>query len=335
MNNGQVILPFQLNDFSRYRSQLMGVATIMILLCHAAASKVMMPALLSAILGFGNYGVDIFLFLSGLGCFYSLSKTKGGDVFSYWGRRLYRIIPAYLIIFIPINFVYLLIGERSIGEVLLSLTALEYWLFRRGGWFISIIIPLYLISPLLYKVFRTKWKWWWLIGFVVMIMAFCAIPLKDHSSTCVLYNIQLALRRVPSFIIGMVVANECKENRVISILQVLPFIFCFIPLRIFLPNLFWGWLVLPLIMVLFVLFIKCLERWNWILKGLSFMGGISLESYLLNISINALLSVLITHFGFSSSSILYGNYFQYAIVVIVGTLLAYFINKICKHLIFE
>lgn len=79
-NSEQVLLPFQLNDLSRYRSPLMGVATIMIILCHAVSSRVLMPSMLSRVFIYGNIGVDIFMFLSVLGCFYSHSKTEGGVV---------------------------------------------------------------------------------------------------------------------------------------------------------------------------------------------------------------------------------------------------------------
>lgn len=335
MNIGQESLLFELRDLSRYRSQLMGVATIMIILCHAAASKVIIPTILSVIFGFGNYGVDIFLFLSGLGCFYSLSKTNRGEELLYYKRRFYRIIPAYLIIYTTTNIIYIIIGERDICEVLLSLTALEYWLFHRGAWYISIIIPLYFISPLFYLAIQTKWKWWWMIGSVVTIMVLCSIPLDDNSSTSVLYNIQLALRRVPSFIIGMAIANDCKGNRMISILWLLLLAFLFIPLRIFCPKIFWGWLIVPLILVVFVKVIKTFECCHLIDKSLNLIGSVSLESYLLNISINALLTALIIHYGFSESPFLYGNYLQYAIVVIVGTLLAFVINKICKTISFK
>ena len=64
----------KLNNLSLWRTQLMGVAALMILVCHAAASHVLMPHWLGKLMDLGNYGVDIFLMLSGLGLYYSLSK---------------------------------------------------------------------------------------------------------------------------------------------------------------------------------------------------------------------------------------------------------------------
>jgi len=82
--NSDKLMSMQINirDISTYRTQLMGVATLMIIACHAPASGVVMPRILSFALNLGNYGVDIFLLLSGLGVYYSLSKcpTRGGGL---------------------------------------------------------------------------------------------------------------------------------------------------------------------------------------------------------------------------------------------------------------
>ena len=62
-----------LGDFSVYRTELMGVATLMILVCHIVA-YVPMPMSLYYILAFCDIGVDIFLFLSGMGIWYSIDN---------------------------------------------------------------------------------------------------------------------------------------------------------------------------------------------------------------------------------------------------------------------
>lgn len=66
----------RINNLSTYRTQLMGIATLMIIACHAPASGVVMPHFLSRIFNLGNFGVDLFLLLSGLGVYYSLSKQS-------------------------------------------------------------------------------------------------------------------------------------------------------------------------------------------------------------------------------------------------------------------
>lgn len=71
-------LIIDLSKVSLYRTQLMGIAAILIVLCHASLYGVQMCSVLSTILNIGNIGVDVFLFLSGMGCYYSLNKPKSG-----------------------------------------------------------------------------------------------------------------------------------------------------------------------------------------------------------------------------------------------------------------
>ena len=57
---------FNLDLVSKYRTELMGVATILIILCHMPAHGVAMPSILKTIIAHGGTGCDIFLLLSGL-----------------------------------------------------------------------------------------------------------------------------------------------------------------------------------------------------------------------------------------------------------------------------
>lgn len=68
-------LIIDLSKVSLYRTQLMGIAAILIVLCHASLYGVQMCSVLSTILNIGNIGVDVFLFLSGMGCYYSLKQA--------------------------------------------------------------------------------------------------------------------------------------------------------------------------------------------------------------------------------------------------------------------
>lgn len=62
---------------SLYRSALMGVATIWIMLLHGyELYKYISIPLISTFAKRGNVGVDIFLFLSGFGLWFSLSNDK-------------------------------------------------------------------------------------------------------------------------------------------------------------------------------------------------------------------------------------------------------------------
>ena len=55
---------------SKYRGELLGVATLMIVIGHSI-SIVNFPSIVKKILAYGTVGVNIFLFLSGIGLYYS------------------------------------------------------------------------------------------------------------------------------------------------------------------------------------------------------------------------------------------------------------------------
>lgn len=70
---------------SKYRTQLMGIATVMIIVCHSVGFGCQISnSILKSIIQHCSLGVDIFLFLSGLGCWYSL---RGGGFLSSMAKK--------------------------------------------------------------------------------------------------------------------------------------------------------------------------------------------------------------------------------------------------------
>ena len=68
---------FDLSQVSKYRSELMGLAAIAILLCHAPANIPQMNPIIGSLLSaLGMYGNPTFFFLSGVGMYFSLSKSN-------------------------------------------------------------------------------------------------------------------------------------------------------------------------------------------------------------------------------------------------------------------
>jgi hypothetical protein len=320
------LIHFELKDLSSYRTQLMGVAAIMIIACHAAASNVLMPIWMKTLLSLGNYGVEIFLLLSGLGCSYSLSKSNGGYI-SFWKRRLYRIYIPYLFIFFPYCIVLFFLGVYSISDCLLSCSALEYWIYHRGAWFVSLILPLYFFSPYINKLLANRNKWLYVAVLVSITTFICNIPVQNT----VLNNIQWAFGRSPSFVLGMAIADGCRKGTRIHFLWIVLLAVFYVPLH---KLLGWNnveWTVIPLVIYVVTIFTRWLCRSDLFNKCFVFIGKVSLESYLMNIALNSLLILLIP--SYFSSSIFYGRYLEYSIVIVFGTLLAYFVNKQAQRLL--
>ena len=65
----------KLGELSIFRTELMGISALCILICHLYG-YVDLSVTVRYILSLGNVGVDLFLFLSGMGMWNSLAKTK-------------------------------------------------------------------------------------------------------------------------------------------------------------------------------------------------------------------------------------------------------------------
>ena len=79
---------------SKYRSVLMGLAMLWVMYFHTPVIFSEHNQWLFHRIGF--YGVDIFLFLSAFGLYYSLSKHK--NIWQFYKARFIRIFPAFFIV---------------------------------------------------------------------------------------------------------------------------------------------------------------------------------------------------------------------------------------------
>ena len=58
----------------------MGIATLLVIFGHSAGNGVAMPIWMEALCGIASVGVDIFLFVSGFGLWYSLTNLKADNL---------------------------------------------------------------------------------------------------------------------------------------------------------------------------------------------------------------------------------------------------------------
>ena len=161
----------------------------------------------------------------------------------------------------------------------------------------------------------------------MVLLEFINIILTDsHSNDDVMHNILWVLPKVPSFILGMTLAKDCKEGKSISILWIITMTFFYV------LSSFWGhqelsWLLMPLIIYSLLYLCQFIKNCDFFYSSITFMGAISLESYLLNISLNKIVSIFT---GNIDSPILYGRYLEYCMVIIFGIILAYYVNRLSQ-----
>ena len=322
---------FSISKISEYRTELMGVATILIFVVHSYDQGVVMPDYIRTLCAMGSLGVDIFLLVSGLGLWYSLTKlfeiNKDGElrgVISWYSSRYRRILVPYVIISFPLAILGIYNGE-SIWLALLDFSTINFWLSHRGAWYVAMLIPIYAITPIHYLISkRVSNPLYYNIFIIVVLVILVSLPIAstDPKIDNLIGNIRYVLFRLPAFFLGFILAPLSKANVKISIIWMMIIPLFIVAVMRFLHFGYWpGFLVLPLIYILCYLF----DFLGYSKLSLfRFYGKISLESYLLNVSIGSLFIEYLP--VVYNSPFNYGCYLYYALVIIIGTLLAKIVN---------
>lgn len=208
----------------------MGLAIISIIIFHfsqdtkSADYNYTLPLQL-----FFNYvwstGVDVFMLLSGMSIFYSLYKSY--DIKSFYIKRFKRIIIPYLLV-CGLGYIYLdIILSKNISTFIKHISF--YTLFENGDvsyWFILIILLCYLLSPFLYKLI-IKWsgKFPDLIFVLLCVLLFAGIIIYLFYNWKDCYKkFNIAIARIPFFVIGMIAGKMSIEGKKFSMVTPLIFI---------------------------------------------------------------------------------------------------------------
>ena len=137
----------QLNRIIKYRNVWIGLAMLWIVFFHSGFPVNSAPLLTFKELGYG--GVDICLFASGIGCYYSLEKDP--DLLRFLKRRVKRLGPAYICFIVPWMIWKnqgLKMPPRVILGNLLGIQTLVSWDYH-FNWYIGGLVIYYLLTPYL------------------------------------------------------------------------------------------------------------------------------------------------------------------------------------------
>lgn len=191
---------------SRYKSQLMGLAVMVVVYGH----------LLYYHSGLMNYddlnftewytlgSVEMFMFVSGFGIFQSLKKNR--DAFTFYGRRIGRLLPSYLPVLLGWCALHMIFGSMRVGEAVGNLTAMGWWfqLPNQFNWYVPAILILYLLSPLFYDcITRLGKKSLWVFAVLVIL------NISGWRG-----NLLMAVSRFPTYYLGMYMGAKYAEGAV-------------------------------------------------------------------------------------------------------------------------
>lgn len=284
------IKDIELANISRFRGELMGAAMLFIILFHVALPR---EDAFFGLRRMGNVGVDMFLFLSGIGLWFSW--TKNPDVRHFFVRRYLRIYPAWLIIaclfYIPrFEGGDLWAWVDLVGDISINW---DFWLHDElNFWYIPATMMLYLFAPGYMELIKRHPIYRWLP--VVMIM-WCILVQYVTPIHHAVGHLEIFWSRVPIFFIGINMGEMVRSRRqpppdavwLLLITFLMTFGTC-----LYLEQVRHGLFPLFVERMLYIPFTVCsvlvMNRIfrrtpEWVNRSFRMVGMLSLEAYLIHI----------------------------------------------------
>lgn len=192
-----------LSRISRYRTEIMGIAILWVMLFHVRIdfpSAVFLPVTIVKDIGYG--AVDIFFFLSGFGLFYSWSK--GCTVRVFYAARLSRIVPTYwIVVALYYGIEFFSKGTFSIVGMASMATGLNFYLHNdKFFWFVPAIVACYLLFPFLVRWVRFDTGNRHLARNVIYAIA-ATLLLSFALTATQYYYLLIFTLRLPVFVLGI------------------------------------------------------------------------------------------------------------------------------------
>lgn len=326
-----------LESISKYRSAIMGLATIWVMLFHWCENFTYAPPL-EPLARCGYGGVDIFLLLSGFGLFVGYDKYK--SVWPFYLKRFLRLYPTYLVVVI-ISFV--LKHDYSVSNILLASLGVGFYLPFKDlpwyEWYVPTIFVFYLLFPFIYRFLNKNIKY----ILILLLFSFLMIGLLVYFQKGS-YQI-LAISRIPVFLVGVYLGWQYKKQREketqLGSIAYSLFIICLFLFFIELDVVsFYDYTILWKYAIFWVPFVIIAPGFTFAAgKGFvhvprlgicfSKLGEVSLEMYLLHM---LLLDFTRDYLKLILSNDLWMNYLFFILLVLVVYFISVILNKLLKRI---
>ena len=201
----------KINNLFRYRNVWMGIAILMVIFFHSEIK--FNSIILSTLQEFGYGGVDIFMFASGIGCYYSLQKNS--DAAEFMKRRALKIMPIYLYFIVFWLLYKRLFFDMPITAIVGNLFGVQNFTGRglEFNWYISAMWLMYLLAPFFASLAAKLNRPRSVFGAMSVLLLFTA-------SFWYSYTYIISVARIPIFFLGMLVAKKALDGYEIEKRQV-------------------------------------------------------------------------------------------------------------------
>lgn len=165
----------------------------------------------------GSIGVDIFVLLSGIGLYFSLSKDK--NIKSFYRKRIRRILyPS-----VSIMLIYWIIKDFIIYKCTFTEFAKDYFFVtfisdgKRVFWYVLFVIISYAIYPLIHKFLSVDDAHRKTNIVILLVASIMGQYIPRLFATTLYQNIEIMLCRFLPLVMGAILGKHVLENKTISI----------------------------------------------------------------------------------------------------------------------
>ena len=203
------------DNISYVRSELMGYAIIGVLIGHILSFSDYEQGIVPSVLNWFSMLIHTngFLFLSGFGLFFSLSKDSSPKRF--YERRFFRFLLPYMLVAVPYFLVVTINKHESIWYYLGCISTIEFWTNGNyhGMWYVAVTLALYILYPPLF-VWNTRSRRNVFMKSVFLIfMTIVFNSLLARYCTNYWDKVQIGLLGVPYFFLGSCVPTLVKSQK--------------------------------------------------------------------------------------------------------------------------
>lgn len=262
----------------------------------------------------------------------------GGGYDAFFSKRMLRVLPPYIIFASICWFIIDIIPGKGIIQFFADLTLYSFW--NNGEelfWYVAAIILLYIIFPLIYWSMFRRNEPCFLAFYLWMITILGVNAYLKNFIPATYENIEIATSRIPVFLCGTLVGYYVyfKKNFPYSF-YITCFLFvlgsCYICSNKYLPILGfrYTYLVIGISFSVVFAFLFDIVRSQIVHKIFRFLGGISLELYIVHIALRT--------FFYKSSFYVDDCFKEYLFLLCIAVFSSYFLDRISttiKNKIFE
>lgn len=324
---------------SEYRASLMGLAILAIMVCHN--TLYFQGAYMGAndrLKILSQCGVDIFFFLSGMGCFISLCSNSTGK---FYFKRFLKIMCPYLMVVVCYGFFRIVVCADDVFQFIGKYCLITF--FTKGEleeWFIAGILATYLLAPLFYKLINEHAKLFAVLVCAVYVLCFSHLWLAASPFRTV---IEIWVSRLPSYMFGMLLGRTVRAGkgvltsltkRIVIANGIFSFALTIAFYYLGAPS-FWVFfrlMCLPILLCTITLYILIMEKAgkNIVNMALEYLGSLTLEIYLLHEKLLRICDSIINRLNIHST---FGSIISNVVAVALALIFAKILHNLLEVLI--